>query len=134
MNLEVSIIIPDRIFWKDDVKEIILPTLSGQMGVLKGHIPLLTGLDIGLVLVRTASQLNWISIVVTGGFALINNDKITILVNEAELGSTIKFDEAESSFLASKLKLENVANEREKLEANAQFKKARARFMRFKIC
>jgi F0F1-type ATP synthase epsilon subunit len=26
-------------------------------------------------------------IVVTGGFALINNDKVTILVNEAELGS-----------------------------------------------
>ena len=39
--------VPDRIFWKDEVKEIILPTLSGQMGVLKGHIPLLTGLDIG---------------------------------------------------------------------------------------
>ena len=38
--------VPDRIFFKDKVKEIILPTLSGQMGVLKGHIPLLTGLDI----------------------------------------------------------------------------------------
>jgi F-type H+-transporting ATPase subunit epsilon len=42
-----TLLVPDRIFWKDEVKEIILPTLSGQMGVLKGHIPLLTGLDTG---------------------------------------------------------------------------------------
>ncbi len=42
-----TLLVPDRVFWKDEVKEIILPTLSGQMGVLKGHIPLLTGLDIG---------------------------------------------------------------------------------------
>lgn len=40
-------LVPDRVFWKNEVKEIILPTLSGQMGVLKGHIPLLTGLDTG---------------------------------------------------------------------------------------
>nr|YP_010700120.1 ATP synthase CF0 subunit epsilon [Colacium mucronatum]WCH63266.1 ATP synthase CF0 subunit epsilon [Colacium mucronatum] len=135
MNLEVSIIVPDRIFWKEEVKEIILPTLSGQMGVLKGHIPLLTGLDTGrLVLVRTASQSNWILfIVVMGGFALINNDKITILVNEAELGSVINLVDAESSFIASKLELEDALDGKKKLEVNAQFKKARARFMCLKI-
>lgn len=52
MTLEVSIIVPDRIFWKDNAKEIILPTLSGQMGVLTNHIPLLTGLDTGLVMIH----------------------------------------------------------------------------------
>lgn len=57
------------------------------MGVLKNHIPLLTGLDTGLVLVREMSSDKWISIVVTGGFALVNDNKVTILVNEAELGS-----------------------------------------------
>jgi F-type H+-transporting ATPase subunit epsilon len=57
------------------------------MGVLKDHIPLLTGLDTGLILLRTESSANWITVIVTGGFALVNNNKITILVNEAELGS-----------------------------------------------
>lgn len=78
---------PDRIFWKDNAKEIILPTLSGQMGVLTNHIPLLTGLDTGLVMIRTDSSTNWINVVVMGGFALVNDNKVTILVNEAELGS-----------------------------------------------
>ena len=39
MDLEVTIIVPDRVFWKDNAKEVILP--------LKDHIPILTGLDIG---------------------------------------------------------------------------------------
>ena len=40
-----------------------------------------------LILIRPASSMEWITVVVTGGFALVNNNKVTILVNEAELGS-----------------------------------------------
>lgn len=40
-----------------------------------------------LVSIRKASSTEWINFVVMGGFALVNNNKITILVNEAELGS-----------------------------------------------
>lgn len=57
------------------------------MGVLTNHIPILTGLDTGLLLIRKKLNSDWICIVVAGGFALVNNNKITILVNEAELGS-----------------------------------------------
>nr|AKL79018.1 ATPase epsilon subunit [Euglena viridis] len=129
MTLEVSIIVPDRVFWKDTVKEIILPTLTGQMGVLTNHIPLLTGLDTGLLLVKKPSSSDWIYLVVMGGFALVNNNKVTILVNEAELGSEINFEEAESTFLSTKLALENVFDGKKKIEMSSQFKKARARFV-----
>lgn len=121
-------LLPDRIFWKENIKEVILPTLNGQMGILKDHIPLLTGLDIGLLSVRLNSSTNWVPIVVNGGFALINNNKLTILVNEAELGSNINFEEAEQAFLTSKLALDNVSEGKKKLESIAQFKKARARY------
>lgn len=46
-RLFTTYFVPDRVFWKTNAKEIILPTLTGQMGVLKDHIPILTGLDIG---------------------------------------------------------------------------------------
>lgn len=128
MSLEVSIIVPDRVFWTDNAKEIILPTLTGQMGVLKDHIPLLTGLDNGLVLIRTANSLEWLTVVVMGGFALVNNNKVTILVNEAEFGSEINAEEAEKSFLASKSALENAVDGKKKLELVSQFKKAKAKF------
>lgn len=57
------------------------------MGVLTNHIPLLTGLDTGVVMVRKSNSSDWLSVVVAGGFALVNDNKVTILVNEAELGS-----------------------------------------------
>lgn len=128
MTLEVSIIVPDRVFWKDNTKEIILPTLSGQMGVLTNHIPLLTGLDTGVVMVRKPNSSDWLPVVVAGGFALVNDNKVTILVNEAELGSDINPVEAEESFLSAKASLDLVSDEKKKIEALAKFKKTRARF------
>lgn len=128
MTLEISIIVPDRIFWKDTAYEVILPTLSGQMGVLTNHIPLLTGLDTGVLLVRKDNTSPWLNVVVTGGFALVNNNKITVLVNEAELGSEINIEEAEALFLTSKQALDTAIDAKKKIELNAQFKKARARY------
>nr|YP_010700146.1 ATP synthase CF0 subunit epsilon [Euglena agilis]WCH63292.1 ATP synthase CF0 subunit epsilon [Euglena agilis] len=129
MTLEISIkLVPDKIFWKNSVKEVILPTLSGQMGILTNHIPVLTGLDTGLLLVRDASSSNWVTFVVTGGFALVNENKITILVNEAEFGSDVNVQEAEEAYLASKVALESNSDVTRKFELNSQFKKARARF------
>lgn len=99
------------------------------MGILKDHIPLLTGLDTGLMLVRNASTMDWVVIIVMGGFALVNNNKVTILVNEAELGSSINFDDAASSYLEAKFALENSnLDSKQILEAKLNFKKARARF------
>lgn len=128
MTLEISIIVPDRLFWKDSAKEVLLPTLSGQMGVLTNHISLLTGLDIGLVSIRKDSNSKWINLVVSGGFALVNDNKVTILVNEAELGSDINPEEAEATFLSTKLAFENISDDKKKLEISSQYKKARARF------
>jgi F-type H+-transporting ATPase subunit epsilon len=98
------------------------------MGVLTNHIPLLTGLDIGVVLIRDQTSLEWKPIIITGGFALVNNNNITILVNEAELGLQINYQEAESSFLETKLAFDKVLDPKKKIEVNSQFKKARARF------
>jgi F0F1-type ATP synthase epsilon subunit len=41
MNLQVCIMTPDEIFWNEQAEEIILPTNTGQMGVLTNHALLL---------------------------------------------------------------------------------------------
>lgn len=43
------------------------------------------------MLLKSSLDSSWIVIVVMGGFALVNNNKVTILVNEAELGSVINW-------------------------------------------
>jgi F-type H+-transporting ATPase subunit epsilon len=92
------------------------------------QIPLLTGLDTGLILIRQDSSSDWFTLVVTGGFALINNNTVTILVNEAEFGSEINSEEAEISYLSSKRALEVNVDTKKKFELMSQFKKARARY------
>jgi ATP synthase F1 epsilon subunit len=117
---------PDRIFWSAQAEEIILPTNTGQMGVLTNHTPLITALDIGVMLVRAQNE--WSSVALMGGFALIKDNQVTILVNEAEQASSIEAEEAEASFLAAKQALEAAEGRKERIEANLVFKRARARY------
>jgi F-type H+-transporting ATPase subunit epsilon len=126
MSLQVRIMTPDRIFWSGQAEEIILPTNTGQMGVLTNHITLITALDIGVMLVRAEN--NWTSIVLMGGFALIKDNQVTVLVNEAEQADTIQPDEAEASFLAAKQALEVAEGRKDRVDANLAFKRARVRY------
>jgi len=117
---------PDRIFWNDQAEEIILPTNTGQMGVLSNHAPLITALDIGVMLIRTKK--NWISLALMGGFALVKQNQITVLVNEAESSETIEAEQAENAFNESKTQLDQADGQKQKVEANFVFKRARARY------
>ena len=126
MSLQVCIMTPDRIFWNDQAEEIILPTNTGQMGVLANHAPLITALDIGVMLIRTKKE--WVSLALMGGFALIKQNQITVLVNEAESSKTIETEQAESAFNDAKTKLDQADGQKQKVEANFVFKRARARY------
>jgi F-type H+-transporting ATPase subunit epsilon len=126
MGLQICVMTPDCIFLNKEVDEIILPTNTGQMGVLSNHAPLITALDIGVMLVRT--QKDWESVAVMGGFALVKQNQVTVLVNEAESKETIDPQEAEETFATSKETLEQATGQKEKVEANFAFKRARARY------
>jgi F-type H+-transporting ATPase subunit epsilon len=126
MTLQVCIMTPDRIFWNDQAEEIILPTNTGQMGVLSNHAPLITALDIGVTLIRSKSE--WIPLALMGGFALIKQNQVTILVNEAESVKTIEPEQAELAFQQAKEKLEQAQGEKQRVEATFVFKRARARY------
>ena len=52
MTMKVCIMAPDRVFLDGEAEELILPTNTGQIGILQNHTPLITGLDIGVLLVR----------------------------------------------------------------------------------
>lgn len=125
MSLHVSIIAPDRNVWDSNAEEVILPSSTGQLGILKGHAPLLTALDIGVMRVRV--EKDWIPVVLLGGFAEVENDELTILVNGAEEGSKINKEEAQKNLEEMTLRFENAQTSKEKIEATQNLRKARAR-------
>lgn len=126
MVLQVCVITPDQVFLNQEAEEVILPTNTGLMGVLTNHAPLITALEIGVMLIRVKKD--WQPFALMGGFALVKQNQITVLVNEAESEITIDKEEAEKSFNMTKRKFEEATDQKQKVEANFAFKRARARF------
>ena len=125
MALHISIIAPDRTVWDSDAEEVILPSSTGQLGILRGHAPLLTALDIGVMRVRTDKD--WTPIVLLGGFAEVENDELTILVNGAEEGSSIDKEEAQKELEEATIRFNEAESSKDRIEATQNLRKARAR-------
>ena len=81
MVLNLRVMAPNRIVWNSEAWEIVSSTNSGQIGILPNHAPLLTALDMGVLKIRHDGQ--WSAMAPMGGFAMIENNQVTILVNEA---------------------------------------------------
>jgi ATP synthase F1 epsilon subunit len=126
MRLQVCILTPDRIFQNDEADELILSTSTGKIGVLSGHATLITALDIGTRMIRQKS--NWNTLALIGGFALVKDNQVTILVNEAVSASSVERNTVESALTLATDRLNTAEGEKEKVEATFSFKRARARF------
>ena len=129
MTLTVRVISPDKTVWDNPAEEVILPSTTGQLGILKGHAPLLTALDVGVMRVR--AQKEWSTIALMGGFAEVENDEVTILVNGAEQGSSIEKEPARLEFAAAEERVAQAQqgdNRQEQFQANQALKRSRARY------
>jgi F-type H+-transporting ATPase subunit epsilon len=125
MALHISIIAPDRTVWDSNAEEVILPSSTGQLGILRGHAPLLTALDIGVMRVRTDKD--WTPIVLMGGFAEVENDELTILVNGAEEGASINKQDAQKELEEATIRFNEAESSKDRIEATQNLRKARAR-------
>nr|QYB21959.1 ATP synthase CF1 epsilon subunit [Papuacedrus papuana] len=125
MNLNLRVLTPNRVVWDSEVQEIILTTNSGQMGVLPNHIAMVTALNIGVMKIRLNAQ--WSTMALMGGFAKIDNDEITLLVNNAERGIDIDLQEAQESFRLAKADRARAEGKRQAIEADVALKRARTR-------
>ena len=128
MTLTVRVIAPDKTVWDAPAEEVILPSTTGQLGILTGHAPLLSALEPGVLRVRESK--GWQSIALSGGFAEVDANEVTILVNGAERGDTIDKDEARVALDAAQARLtkaDQSGDRQERYQAVQAFKRARAR-------
>lgn len=129
MTLTLRVITPDKTVWDDKVEEIILPSTTGQLGILTNHAPLLSALETGVMRMRVAKE--WKSIALMGGFAEVENNVVKVLVNSAELGEKINKESARAEYAKAEKNLEEITktgNRQEIIQATQDFKRARARF------
>nr|YP_006665786.1 ATP synthase CF1 epsilon subunit [Elodea canadensis]AEY84658.1 ATP synthase CF1 epsilon subunit [Elodea canadensis] len=122
MTLNLCVLTPNRIVWNSEVKEIILSTNSGQIGVLPNHAPIATALDIGLLRIRLNDR--WLTVALMGGFARIGNNEITILGNDAELSTDIDPQKAQQALEIAEANLSKAEGKRQIIEANLARRRA----------
>jgi F-type H+-transporting ATPase subunit epsilon len=129
MTLTLRVLAPDQSVFDDTADEIILPSTTGLLGVLPGHISMVTAIDFGVL--RVLKNGNWDSIALTGGFAEVESNEVTVLVNKAEMGKNIDSAKAEAELEQAKNQLgqtQNKATSPEKIKAQEALNKAKVWF------
>ena len=129
MTLTLRVLAPDQSVFDDTADEIILPSTTGLLGVLPGHISMVTAIDFGVL--RVLKNGNWNSIALTGGFAEVESNEVTVLVNKAEMGKNIDSAKAEAELEQAQNQLNQTQDKEtspEKIKAQEAFNKAKAWF------
>jgi len=81
--LEVDIVDTEGSVWSGSADRVIAPAGGGEMGILAGHVPVLSVLkpgDVRVLKPQSKDSLRWR---VTGGFFSVDSDQVTIVVDEA---------------------------------------------------
>lgn len=81
MPLTLEIVTPDARVYTDTIDSVVIPTVEGEVGVLPGHIPLLTQVEHGELRVTKGAET--IFLAVSGGFAEVEGDRVHVLAEHA---------------------------------------------------
>ena len=125
MVMSIRVLTPDRVICSTKAEEVILPGLTGQVGILDGHATLITALDTGLLRIKLAEK--WTPIILCGGLAEIDCNQVTVLVNDVEELSSIELSEATKALENATSAIENAQTSKSRLDASIELKKATAR-------
>jgi F-type H+-transporting ATPase subunit epsilon len=90
----LEIVTPQKKVFSEDVDFLVAPGADGELGILPGHTPLITSLNVGIMRIEQDSKFG---IVVSGGFMEVRNSKVTVLATAAERIEEIDVARAEEA-------------------------------------
>jgi F-type H+-transporting ATPase subunit epsilon len=97
MALDVHLVTPEREVWTGEATMVVARGVEGDVGVLKGHAPMLITLAIGPLFIHQGERVEGVA--VDGGFLHVtsrgDDTRVDILAEHAELESEIDLAEAE---------------------------------------
>jgi F-type H+-transporting ATPase subunit epsilon len=108
--MHLQLVTLEGLKFDEDVYEVLLPTMDGQIGVLPGHMPLVSVATAGVVSIRrTSNERDDVMehYAISGGAIEVADNVLRLLVDEADHGDEINEQEAQRAFeLAKKMKAE----------------------------
>tara|TARA_R110002050_G_scaffold160074_1_gene289498 strand:+ start:118 stop:522 length:405 start_codon:yes stop_codon:yes gene_type:complete len=123
MALTLEIVTPEARVYSDTIDTVVIPTVEGEIGILPGHLPLLTQVADGELRVTKNGQETLL--VIGDGFAQVDGDKVSILaenaIEEAKIDETAVEKAMERAEAALKEKSDMDPAEVERLESVVRF-------------
>ena len=123
MSMNIRVLTPTRVICSTTSDEVILPGLTGLIGVLEGHASLIASLDTGLLRIKVDEK--WTPIILCGGLAEIDRNRVTVLVNNVEEFVSIDLTQASKEVEKAMLAVENSEDSKARIDASEELKKAK---------
>lgn len=95
MTLQLEIITPSKVVLKEEVDQITLPTENGEITILPNHVPLITRVVTGEMIIKKNQKSSFFAI--TGGFLEVSNNNITVLADYAVRAENIEIAKAKEA-------------------------------------
>jgi F-type H+-transporting ATPase subunit epsilon len=124
-TLSLEIVTPERPLVRETVDEVELPGAEGYLGVLPGHTPLLTLLQVGQLWYRKGRETTYLA--VAFGFAEVLPDRVTVLAQIAERAEDIDVPRAQAALQRATAQLAQASPDLDYERARTAQQKAQTR-------
>src|SRR4029077_6177033 len=123
-TLKLEIVTPDTTVYSEDVHMVTLPALDGQIGVLPHHVPLMTQMVPGEMIVRKDGQERFIA--VGEGLVLVTKDHVSIATDMAAAADSIAAPKAAEAGPRAGARLRDKLSDEEVATVNASLARSLA--------
>ncbi len=125
-SIKLDIVTPERKVYSQEVQMVIARAVTGQLGILPNHAPLLANLEPGLMRVKI-NESDEEQIAISGGFLEVADNIITVLARTAELPAEIDVSRAQSARRRAEERLQESQDKVDYARAKAALDRAMAR-------
>jgi F-type H+-transporting ATPase subunit epsilon len=104
-QLRLELVAPAGLVFEGDVEMVVIPAITGEVGILPRHAPLVAQLAIGRLRAVTSDG-TWLVFAVADGFVKVQFNKVIVLADAAEEASKIDVDRVEKAVERATKRLE----------------------------
>ena len=120
--MHIQIVTPEKILLEEEIDQVVIPTTSGEITVLPHHIPLVSQLAPGILIIKKNGKEE--DIVLQGGFLQITDKGLIILADYAVSGKDVSVAQAEEAKKRAERAMKEKTNDREFALAELEFQRA----------
>jgi F-type H+-transporting ATPase subunit epsilon len=108
-TLKFKIVTPEKVIYENEINQVTIPTMSGEITILPNHIPLISVLKAGELKIKDKDGEH--NMAVSGGFLEVRgNNEIVILADHAERVSDIDIAKTEEAKKRAEEQMQNIKN------------------------